>query len=456
MAIALTWVVMAALVGLGTLELRDEIRKALVGRDADALLAMARAQPDGDDPESLLASDVFGVFLAMSRLDGIIAARFFRANGAFEASVPVSVHEATVPAEVLAILREGRPVSRFVPELWLEDVLLPVGEPGTGAAAQVVPAVEVYVPLAARGSRDLEGVGGFVIDGRGMAREFARLDARLVRQSGLVLASAMVVTGVALGWVFRRLARTQRLLAVRTGDLHKAHRELAQSARTAALGAVTAHLIHGLRNPVSGLKSFMDGRVEGGESDEGAWGEAQAAMRRMQTLIDQVVRVLREHESDLAYEVSAREVGEAVFARARPLAEDRGVRLRLEGDPRGALSNRTSGLLALLLTNLVENGVQATDAGGTVTLRVGSEDGSFLLDVIDEGVGLEARVRDQLFQPQKSTKEGGSGLGLAITRQLALALGATVSLTSTGTSGTTFRVQLPHESSQQSRGAEGE
>ena len=122
-------------------------------------------------------------------------------------------------------------------------------------------------------------------------------------------------------------------------------------------------MIHWLRNPVSGLKSFVATGSEPGGVDAGAWEDARLATGRMQALIEQVVRVLREHESDLAYEVSPRELAEAVFQRVRGIAEARGVSLNLEGNPAGAVDNRRSGLLALILTNLGENGIEASSRG---------------------------------------------------------------------------------------------
>jgi signal transduction histidine kinase len=214
-----------------------------------------------------------------------------------------------------------------------------------------------------------------------------------------------------------------------------------------ALGAVTAHLIHGLRNPVSGLQSFVATGSEPGGADPGAWEDARLATGRMQALIEQVVRVLREHESDLAYQVSPRELAEAVFQRVRRAADARGVALVLEGNPAGMVDNRRSGLLALILTNLVENGIDASGRGGTVALRLASTPDGLAIEVSDTGPGLGREARERLFQPQRSTKEGGSGLGLAITHQLALALGGRVGLLSTGSDGTVFRVDLPVDQS---------
>src|SRR5690606_17683623 len=87
-------------------------------------------------------------------------------------------------------------------------------------------------------------------------------------------------------------------------------------------------------------------------------------------------------------------------------------------------------------------GIEATPPGGAVTLRLFAGEG-VACEVADEGPGLTPAVRARLFQPQRSTKEGGSGLGLAISHQLALALGGSIRLVSSGPAGTVFRVEIP-------------
>lgn len=445
-AIGLTWAVMALVVVLGAWQLREQVREQIVARDGEILLAYARTVQADESRDEVLAEDPLVVMVEMAKLQGIFAARLYTAQGEFVTSLPVALDDDEgVPSGKLEILKQGLPVSRFQRDFQLTELSLSTNLSFWRGATNDMPVVEVWVPLTGRTDGLLRGVAGFLIDGAGVAREFARLDARLGWQTVLVLGVAFGVTGAVIGWSFRRLERSLRLLARRTEDLQRANQELARSARVAALGAVTAHLIHGLRNPVSGLQSFIAAGPETGGADEVAWEDARVATRRMQALIEQVVGVLREHESDLAYEVTLRELAEAVVARVRGKAEARGVALAVEGDPPPPVDNRRSGLLALILTNLVENGIEASSRGGSVRLRLAAEPGGLVVEVADAGLGLGPETRERLFQPQRSTKEGGSGLGLAITHQLALALGGRVGLLSTGSHGTVFRVDIPLE-----------
>jgi two-component system sensor histidine kinase TctE len=90
-------------------------------------------------------------------------------------------------------------------------------------------------------------------------------------------------------------------------------------------------------------------------------------------------------------------------------------------------------LLRELIRNLVDNALQYTPAGGTVTVRV--IDDPFgqvvVLQVEDSGPGISAGEREQVFQPfyrSLGTNVDGSGLGLAIVREIALQHHAEVTL----------------------------
>lgn len=445
LAIGLTWLVTAALVVWGAVELRGQIRQQITARDGVQLQAMARVvRTAAAEDDMALPDDPLLVLLRMDRVEGMVAARLFDGDGEFVAALPASVREGSVPEGNWEALRSLKPVSRYHPGFVLSEILWVTNTMEWLARSEPVPAMEVWVPLQRRDDDAFDAVAWFLLDGQGVAGEFALLDRRLARHAGWIVAAAWAVTGGVLGWAFRRLARANALLARRTDDLQRANQELSQSARVTALGAVAAHLMHGLKSPVSGLQTFVaaQAQAQSGVAGDEAWLDALAATRRMQSMIRQVVRVLGDHDSGLAYEVPLGEAVDEVLRRARPMADARGVRLVREGDPPGGLDNRTAGLLILVLSNLVENAVEATPAGREVRLRLGRKVG-WVCEVVDEGAGLAPEARQRLFQPQSSRKEGGSGVGLAITRQLALALGGSVQLMSTGPAGTVFRVEIP-------------
>jgi len=68
---------------------------------------------------------------------------------------------------------------------------------------------------------------------------------------------------------------------------------------------------------------------------------------------------------------------------------------------------------------LVLNAVEASPAGGTITVRIAAEGDAVRVTVEDDGPGLQASVRARLFQPHVTTKAQGAGLGLFLAERIA-------------------------------------
>jgi signal transduction histidine kinase len=109
------------------------------------------------------------------------------------------------------------------------------------------------------------------------------------------------------------------------------------------------------------------------------------------------------------------------------------------GDPR---------LLGSALTNLVQNALKFTHAGGRIEVRAAAETGSVAIEIEDQCGGLTEENPEQLFAPfvQRDAKTRGVGLGLAIARQAIEASGGTISVRNLPGHGCVFRVVVPARS----------
>jgi two-component system, NtrC family, sensor histidine kinase GlrK len=107
--------------------------------------------------------------------------------------------------------------------------------------------------------------------------------------------------------------------------------------------------------------------------------------------------------------------------------------------------------LRTVVDNLVSNAIKYSPRSGVIDLRLGSEGGNAVLDVIDQGPGVapddRGRIFDSFYQGL-APAEGrvkGSGLGLAIAREYAIAHGGRIELKdrADGKRGAWFRLWLP-------------
>ncbi len=133
---------------------------------------------------------------------------------------------------------------------------------------------------------------------------------------------------------------------------------------------------------------------------------------------------------------------------ATALAAERGVSLEHRSSgPVFALADRDR--LVQLLLILVDNAVDHSPKGTTVTVRVQRADAHAVIEVEDEGPGIPPEALERIFEPftrlHGTTRHGsgGTGLGLAIARRITDAMNGTISGTSPQGSGAKFTVTLP-------------
>jgi two-component system phosphate regulon sensor histidine kinase PhoR len=124
------------------------------------------------------------------------------------------------------------------------------------------------------------------------------------------------------------------------------------------------------------------------------------------------------------------------------------IDLQLECDD--DLTVRANGqLIEQAVLNLIDNAVKYSPDETRVRIRGEQRDHGAVIEVIDEGVGVEAEHLPRLFErfyridKARSRSLGGTGLGLAIVKHITQAHGGGVSVDSTPGRGSTFRIHLP-------------
>lgn len=420
--------------------LRQEMRAQVLTREGRTLLALVDLQRTleldrlGELQVVPEAFDELEVALQTTRLAGVIALRLhFESDGELVA-FPTGVTE--VPLDAADRARAGRrdPVVRFHPGFSLLTLYDQKPEAGEATAD----CVEIIVPISPPGAPLV--AAQYWIDARALSAEYAALDRGILVRALAVWAVASLLALLLLVWAGRRIAASARAL-------ERANQELQLAAKSSALGAVTAHLMHGLRNPLAGLRGLARDRSREANlpSGEGAWSEAVQLTDRLHAMVQEVTELLRDEAHDLRYAVTAAELKELVRGRVQAQLARTGVSLHWQLAEPPALDSRRAGLVSLVLANLVQNACEVTAAGAAVEVGWKFADGSHCFEVRDRGPGLPAAVRERLFLPVASSRAEGAGIGLAISRQLAAHAGGELSLARSDATGTVFRLVLPAE-----------
>lgn len=207
---------------------------------------------------------------------------------------------------------------------------------------------------------------------------------------------------------------------------------------------------HELRSPLTVLRGRIEQLVDhtgDREATEVEAGELMKEVRRMERLTDDMLTLAKAERGGL---VQLRRVPIDDFVedlrRDLPLLGQR--HYSVESDIHGDLEADPD-RLAQVLRNLVTNAVRHTAADGHIDVSIGSENGSAVFAVSDDGTGIEpdqlGRIFDRFHRTDegRSRAEGGSGLGLAIARAIVEAHGGTIAASSTPGQGATIRFRIP-------------
>ena len=237
-------------------------------------------------------------------------------------------------------------------------------------------------------------------------------------------------------------------LLERDRTLKERQEQLLQSERLAAVGRVSARIVHEIRNPLSSISLNMellsDELTQNAPQAAGLIVPIQRQLDRLNQITEQYLRFARLPKPTFKPEnLSAIVEEQARFV--QPEMRQSGIQLLTEGTEAFLPILADEDQISQVVLNLLRNAKEAMPGGGTVTLRLENRDELHcILDVDDEGVGIEENARDKLFQPFYSTKESGTGLGLAMIRQIVRDHHGEVSFSRLEPKGTRFQVRLPY------------
>ena len=216
-----------------------------------------------------------------------------------------------------------------------------------------------------------------------------------------------------------------------------------------------ANVSHELRTPVSVILANAETLLSGALQEpqraqkfvEAMHRNAERLARLISDLLD-ISRIEAGKQTIARVPIRIRPIAEHVLEAVEPRARDKRIGLHLEIDSEIAIEGDPKALDQVLI-NLVDNAVKYTPAEGEVSVRAERRDNCVRLVVEDNGLGVDPRHRERLFErfyrvdPGRSRDVGGTGLGLAIVKHLVEAMGGRVGVEDAVPRGTRFFVDLP-------------
>ena len=324
-------------------------------------------------------------------------------------------------------------------------------------------------PGAPPGARSLQVVQ---ISPRRFPNIVQEISSQLLWAAWMALLVGLVFSWFLSRWITRPLIRIARAAdQIARGDLdvrlevsgpaeveHLArqfnHMAAEVRASRQAQRAFIANVSHDLKTPLTIIQGFSQALVDGVANNPQTAHQAAQTIHeeslRMGRLVDQLLDLARLESGQAEIHLKPmqlKELAAEALRRFQLQAEEKGVTLSLLGNE--VVVEGDWDRLMQVCTNLLDNAVRHTPAGGLVVCRVGAArdaPGMAELVVQDTGPGIPPEalehIFDRFYQSDRARRRGSAGLGLSIVQEIVRMHGGRVEVRSTPGQGATFRVLL--------------
>jgi signal transduction histidine kinase len=314
-----------------------------------------------------------------------------------------------------------------------------------GGSGKNVKALEVYVPLQLRGQAKPAGVFEIYQDYAPVA---SAIRSFLLPFAGLLLL-ALIGLWVALFPLVQRMVRAiERDRAARkTAELalEETSEQLRQSQKMDAIGRLAGGVAHDFNNlllAINGYADFLASALTDAQQKRYAE-EIRAAGERAASLTHQLLAFSRRQVLQLRV-VDLNDSVREIEGMLRRLI-GAGVTVVLDLDPRLHRVEADPSQIGQVLLNLAVNARDSMSGEGTLTISTRNEGRLVVLEVSDDGAGMDEETRARVFEPFFTTKAvgDGTGLGLSTVYGIVTQSGGSLDVRSEPGAGATFCVRLP-------------
>lgn len=208
---------------------------------------------------------------------------------------------------------------------------------------------------------------------------------------------------------------------------------------------------HELRTPLTVVRSSLEHLRRHADEPVRSVGDALddigAEVDHLTSLVDDLLLLARSDSGAISLDRLPLDLGDVAAAAASSLVKPAGAKdVSVEVDPEPAIVQGDAARLRQLVFILVDNAIRHSPKGGHVRVAVRREGGSALLDVEDDGRGVQPEDMPHVFERfwrASGAPSGGTGLGLAIAKWIVDRHQGSIEVSNRQGGGAKFRVRLP-------------
>jgi len=247
----------------------------------------------------------------------------------------------------------------------------------------------------------------------------------------------------------------ERRVEERTAELQKALERVSELSQLKA--NFISNISHELRTPLTHVKGYVELLVTESlgpitEEQKHALQVCQQSGGRLESLIEDLIMVSLASRGELSIKqdnVDIKRIASLAVKSLGGKATERGLNLHAVLDEDVPMVQADSQKIGWVLSQLIDNAIKFTSAGGNVVVSVKREgENLVIVSVTDTGIGIPANLLSDIFEPfhqldgSSTRRYGGTGLGLSLVRQIVEAHGSMLDVQSVESRGSTFKFPL--------------
>ena len=240
-------------------------------------------------------------------------------------------------------------------------------------------------------------------------------------------------------------SKLEQRVREKSSELAQAHKEIVQSEKLAALGHISAGMVHEIRNPLNSINLFAQLLLSAEGLDEENQSYICKITQEVERIDEILIQMLASSSGDKGKlkRVDLAGIIDKVLSDYQARIYSQKIKLGLDIN-RQVPSIKVDFLeIEQVFSNLIGNALYEMEHGGILTISLQADAEKLSVVVADTGKGISSEIIHRIFDPFFTTKEKGTGFGLSVVLRIVKNCGGHIRVDSSPGAGACFTIELP-------------
>ncbi len=239
-------------------------------------------------------------------------------------------------------------------------------------------------------------------------------------------------------------AKLEQRVREKSSELERAHQEIIQAEKLAALGHMSAGMAHEIRNPLNSINLFAQILLSAEGLDEENQSYVYKITQEVERIDEILIQMLASNSNQSSkHPIDLVEIIDKVVGDYQVRIESQHVELEVNLNRKIPLIRVDPLEVEKIFTNLIGNALYEMPEGGALTIDLQADVEKIIIMVSDTGPGIPSQNITRIFDPFFTTKEKGTGFGLSVVLRVVNGLGGRITVDSPPDAGACFIIEIP-------------